>query len=339
MGFGISDLVGVANPKSQIPNPKSKAIFAAPYRLRISDMKKILVTGASGFLGWHVCRFSQENWQVVGAFKDKREGIPPKTDAIQLDLTNKDLTWKALKETRPTAVFHLAAHSDTGFCEKRTWEGYQLNVEATTRLVEMCAERRIRFVFTSSEQVFDGLKGNYAETDLAKPSNEYGKQKLTAEKRVEEIYPDAVIARISVLYGASSPVRGSFLSSWLDAWQKFLGVTAFHDEIRTFLSADAAAEGLFLLLEQGANGIFHIAGENPMSRYDFAMLAKQAFNLPAAKVVSRSQKEMAMASFRPPNLSLICDKIRGIGYQPRSVEAELQRLAKEIEFAPFASNN
>ena len=302
-------------------------------------MKTVLVTGASGFLGWNVSRYCPPDWRIVGTYHLHRNGLFPKSEYVQLDLTDKNQIWRVLKNVKPDAVFHLAACSSTNYCEENPGETYPVNVTATANLAEMCADRHVRLVFTSSEQVFDGSRDYYSETDLPDPRNEYGKQKSEAESRIMTIYPEAAIARISVLYGPSSQVAPGFLQEWLDAWQKFFPVTAFHDEFRTFLSSASAVDGLFTLLNQGASGIFHLGGANPFSRYDFALLARDIFQLPVAPIESRSQREVEMPAYRPPRLLLNNAKIAGIGFRPRHARDELQHLAKEILLPPLFSEN
>ena len=302
-------------------------------------MKRLLVTGASGFLGWHACKFPQEKWKVTGAYLNHQDSLPPKTDHLKLDLNRKDDIWRTLKQLRPEAVFHLAACSGTNYCEENPEVSWQTNVLATAHLAEMCADRKIRLVFTSSEQVFDGLSSSYSESDTPSPGNEYGRQKLEAEKLIGAIYPNACIARTAVLFDNSGSSNKGFLQQWLESWQTFLPVTAFHDEIRSFLSAMSAAEGLFKLLEQDACGIFHLGGESAMSRYDFALLVRSTLKIEAGKVISKSQQEVKMAAYRPPNLSLNTSKIASLGFQPRHPEAELRRIAAEIILQPGFSAN
>ncbi|MFQ5447338.1 MAG: SDR family oxidoreductase [Saprospiraceae bacterium] len=302
-------------------------------------MKTVLVTGASGFLGWNVSRYCPPGWHIVGTYHQHREGLFPKAEYVQLNMTNKDQIWHVLKSVKPDAVFHLAACSHTNYCEEKPDETYPLNVTATAGLAEMCADLHLRLVFTSSEQVFDGSSDAYFEADAPCPRNEYGRQKSEAETRLTAIYPEAAIARISVLYGVASPVAPSFLQQWLDAWQKFFPVTAFHDEFRNFLSSASAVDGLFTLLNQDASGIFHLGGANYLSRYDFALMTRDVFQLPVAPIESRSQQEVDMPAFRPPRLLLKTTKMTDIGFRPRHARDELQHLAKEILLPPPFSEN
>jgi dTDP-4-dehydrorhamnose reductase len=203
----------------------------------------------------------------------------------------------------------------------------------------MCAERDVRLLFTSSEQVFDGLQENYKETDSPAPGNEYGRQKLEAETAIREICPDAAVVRISVLFGQSGNTARCFLQQWLDAWQKMLPVTAFNDEIRSFLSVRSAVNALYLLWQKDASGIFHVGGATPLSRYDFAQMAKHTFRLPAAPLICRSQKEVELPTYRPPRLVMSNSKITELGFSAEEAEAALLSLAKEININTSLSLN
>ncbi len=302
-------------------------------------MKKLLVTGASGFLGWNVFKEQSEDWRLIGTWNQHKDGLRPGAENYQLDLLEKDAVWKCLKEINPDALVHLAACSDTNFCEENPEKSRALNVEATATLAEMCADRHVHFLFTSSEQVFDGKKEAYREEDEAAPQNEYGRQKLEAEQLVRAIYPEAGIVRISVMYGMASSARPGFLQKWLDAWQHFFPVKAFYDEYRSFLGGASAARGVFHLLGQQASGTFHIGGDRGLSRYDLAILVKERFKLEHAPVEICSQKDVQMPAFRPPRLVLDNSLIASTGFQPMPLEAELSSLAEEFRLPPPFSEN
>ena len=156
--------------------------------------------------------------------------------------------------------------------------------------------------------------------------------------------PSAIIITPSSVSSPSncrvaSPVARSFLQQWLETWQTFLPVTAFHDEIRSFLSGRSAAAGLFQLLQQDASGIFNLSGEASMSRYEFALLAREIFELTEGKVIPKSQQEIEMTAYRPPVLALDNQKIMDTGFQPSHPKYELKALKKEIFLPPGFSEN
>lgn len=285
--------------------------------------KKLLITGASGFLGWHVARHAPSGWRLVGTWYTNPEGLPSKSEAAPLDLTNRDATWRMLKAISPDVVFHLAAASNTAHCEAKPEETRLLNVYATAHLAEMCAERRCKLLFTSSSQVYDGEHPPFDEAPNPSPKNAYGQQKLAAEQAIQSIDPPAAIVRVAVMYGQAAPGVSNFLQQWLSTWQRGEAVTAFDDEIRSFLSGKSAAAGLWHLLEKGAEGIFNLGGATSVSRYEFAVMASQTFLLPTAQIIKKSQKEVETAAFRPANLTLDLSKIMGTGFHPITLEEGL----------------
>lgn len=289
-------------------------------------MKKLLITGASGFLGWQIGQAAQNQWNLIGTYHNSPKSLTSNTAPYQIDLCKKDAIWKMIKETKPDAVFHLAANSKTGDCEKHPESARNINVQATQNLAEMCAEKKVKFIFTSSEQVFDGIEKNYKESDKPNPKNEYGKQKLEAEEFIQSLGIEAAIVRIAVLFGKGPPQSDSFLEQWVSSWEKHVPVNTFYDEVRSFLSGKSAAAGLLHLLEQDASGVFHLSGQEAVSRTEFAKMATHIFDLPKAKINSISQEEVNLSTFRPKNLSLDCSKIEGTGFHLSSLGSELEQL-------------
>lgn len=302
-------------------------------------MKTLLVTGASGFLGWNVFRTHPEDWRLVGTWHRNKKGIYPRAEHVGLDLLDRNAVWRLMKTLHPDAVMHLAACADTNECERSPLATRTLNVDASVFLAEVCAERKVPFLFTSSEQVFDGHSDSYTEQDIPNPLNEYGRQKWEAEQLIQKLYPASSIVRISVLCGWSSASRLSFLQEWLDAWHHFFPIKAFYDEFRSFLGGAAASRGMFHLLAQGASGTFHLGGPDGISRYALALSVRDAFGIEHAAIEVCSQKEMPMPAFRPARLVLNTSLLRSTGFVPDNLEGELRTLAKEFPLPPSFSDN
>jgi dTDP-4-dehydrorhamnose reductase len=290
--------------------------------------KKLFITGASGFLGWHVFRHAPKEWRLVGCWHGNAAGLFPKAEAMRLDLADRDAIWRAMKSAKPDAVLHLAAASSPAHCEANKEETRRLNVETTAHLAEFCAELGSKLVFTSSSQVYDGTSPPCRELPDPKPRNGYGQQKLEAEKLVVDILPSAAILRVAVMYGMAGPGTNNFLQQWLDAWQQGREVTAFFDEIRSFMSGTSAVDGLFKVLEKGAEGIFNLGGANAISRFEFAELASAAFGLPQAKIIRKSQQEVPLSAFRPADLTMDLTKIKELGFEPVTAWDGLRRLVE-----------
>jgi dTDP-4-dehydrorhamnose reductase len=285
-------------------------------------LKKLLVTGISGFLGWHVARFAQQGWQIVGTFQRNR---PALDGTLRLDLKDRALLRRCFEHAKPDAVLHLGAISSPNSCELQPDLSYRVNVMGSVALAEICAKKAIPLVFASTDLVFGGKNAPYTEDAAPDPICTYGKHKAQAEREVLSLIPDAAVARLPLMYGL--PGWGSnFLANWLHALRNNMEIKCFSDEYRTATSGRAAAEGLFLLLDKQAKGIFHLGGGERLSRYEFALKMAAIFGLDPKGIASLHQADIEMPAPRPKDVSLQSTKLLGLGFRATSTQAELERL-------------
>jgi dTDP-4-dehydrorhamnose reductase len=167
---------------------------------------KLLITGISGFLGWHIQAILQrksyanlhKNYQIYGTYYNHK---PPLNHIklIHINLTNYQDVKNLFFTIKPDAVIHTAAASQPNYCQLNPDISYQINVTATVNIAQLCAENQIPLIFTSTDLVFDGKNAPYTETSLVNPVNIYGEQKLLAEQKILDIYPQIAIARPSCM--------------------------------------------------------------------------------------------------------------------------------------------
>jgi len=288
-------------------------------------MKKLLVTGASGFLGWNLCRLASNSWDVFGtAFSHPT--APPDVHLVKLDLTDGDELARAFRAVRPDAVIHTAAASQPNFCETHREQTHTINVEASVRLAELCADADIPFVFTSSDQVFDGRNAPYRETDPVCPINVYGEQKLMAEVGILRAYPKAAVCRMPLMFGPPSPAHSSFVQPMIKAMKDGEELRLFTDEFRTPLGVTEATKGLLLALEK-VSGIIHLAGRDRVSRYTFGQLLAETLELHGARLGKCRQADVPMAAARPPDLSMDISRAVALGFNPLPLVKQLRQMA------------
>lgn len=288
--------------------------------------KRLLVTGASGFLGWNVCQFPQDDWEIIGTYHNHPTGIFNTIMAVYLDLTDLNAIHHIFKTIKPDGVLHLGAISRINICEKQPTLSRNINVHPTELLADLCRQSQIPFVFTSSSQVFDGTSSAYKESDPVHPITTYAHHKLEAERLALATNPKATIGRMPLMYGDKSPTSVNFLPQWVQKLKNRELLTVFTDEIRQPASGQSAAAALFLLLKKQPSGVFNIAGSEVLSRADFANIMARIFNLPTDTLQYCLQQDVPMAANRPKNLSLNIDKIKELGFNPKGVEEELIKL-------------
>lgn len=165
-------------------------------------MKKILLTGAGGFIGSRIC----QQWQGRYELCTLPRGFLCTADEAAI---------RAQVETlRPDVILHTAALSDTGYCARHPAEAYRANVELPVWLARAARQTGAKLVAFSSDQVYAGVQqpGPLPETLVLRPANIYGQYKLEAEQRVLDLCPDSVHLRASWMYdlpGYGLPIRGN----------------------------------------------------------------------------------------------------------------------------------
>ena len=285
-------------------------------------MRKLLVTGASGFLGWNLCQQAQRNWQVYGTYFS-HEVIIPGVTLSKTDLKDYASLNELFNNIKPDAVIHTAAASKPNYCQTHRQEAYAINVEAAVNIARLCSERNIPCAFTSTDLVFDGKNPFYKETDPVCPINYYGEQKAIAEQKMSEIYPAIALCRMPLMFGAPSPVSPSFLQGMVSNLQAGKEINLFTDEFRTPASARAASGGLLLAVEKQVKGVLHLGGKERISRYNFGLLLADILNLSSDLIKPGKQADVVMVAPRSPDTSLDSSKAFNLGYQPLSLRDEL----------------
>lgn len=269
----------------------------------------ILITGASGQLGCYVLRELQGNSDVV-AWSGRRAGIRFGVPLQPVDLLRPDDVKRAFRGANPSVILHTAAMTRVAECYREPNLTWKVNVEGTKVLATLAAEMKAKLIYTSTDLVFDGQKGAYAETDPAHPLSVYGRSKLEAEKAVLDC-PGAVVARMSLLFGpALDPEHGGFFDYLCNSLRQGKTVNCFHDEWRTPLSLATAARMLLALARSDFAGVIHLGGPECMSRLEMGQRLARFLKVDEGLVRSVSRQSALAEEPRPRDTSLNCSKWR-----------------------------
>ena len=264
-----------------------------------SSPLRLLVTGGTGLLGGAVLRAARRREDIVpvGTFHHARPD-PALAEWRALDLCDPNAARAAIVEARPDAVIHTAVAMAPG-------DLLTVIVEGSGHVAAAAAEAGARLVHVSSDMVFDGASGPYAESAPPSPITPYGRAKARAEERVRAAMPDAAIVRCSLLYRIDPPDRS--LAAWLDGPNGATAYPLFTDEIRCPAQVDDVATALVELAARRARGeagpgMLHAVGPAPITRYEFGRLVLAALGRDPARAIAA--KSDTSGTLRPRELVL-----------------------------------
>jgi dTDP-4-dehydrorhamnose reductase len=245
---------------------------------------------------------------------------------------------KRVEAIQPEVIVHAAGMTKPAACEKEPAVAHKVNVEGTAHLVEAAKGVGARFIFLSSDLVFDGSTERYDENSPTQPLSVYGQTKVKGEELVRTGSDDFVIVRTTVMYGWSSRYTESMAEWVLRGLQESRerrpepfglaqdrpveGLNMYHDQYRQFIFINDLVAALFELIEMEdpstlrhaqdtatsgrgpLNETILVAGPELLSRYDFAKKLAKTFGLPEAGIRSTSFDGTPQVAFTPKRLRL-----------------------------------
>ncbi len=280
----------------------------------MTNVLRILLTGGSGFLGSHIIARLANKYQLWATMHTSPLLDDNSVHSLQADMETPGALAHAVRQSRPDVVIHAAALTNTAVCENKPELAHRINVESTREILDDINPAKTRFIFVSTDLVFDGLKGFYNENDAPNPKMVYAETKVTAERIVQSWGHNYVILRAALMYGESPPAHPSFLG-WLKTGLESGNVTLFADEFRTPLFVANAADIIERLMGSNFCGIMHIGGAERCSRYDFGVEFARQGGYAKEAIRGIRLKEANLKIYRPPDVSLdssLAEKVLGV---------------------------
>jgi dTDP-4-dehydrorhamnose reductase len=293
--------------------------------------KRLLITGASGMLGYALCRRALPAFDVYGVCHQgevRVDGVTP----IRADLTDTVQLADCFKQVRPQAVIHAAALSQPNDCEQQPEVSEKINLRASAEIARLCNTAAIPLVFTSTDLVFDGQHPPYTEEDPVSPICLYGRHKANAEKAISEIYPDATICRMPLLLGHAPGTGSGFLGHMVRTLRGNQELVLFTDEIRTPVDTDSAARGLLMAIEK-SGALLHLGGRRQMSRFSMGCLVADILKADHALLKTMRIEDLPMPAPRSPDVSLSSTRAFTLGYTPKDIMGFLEKAIPGFELS------
>ncbi len=292
-------------------------------------MQKVLVTGANGFVGYYLTeKLLQKGYGVIATGKgESRLPFAERSFIYEsMDFTNAESVKKIFEKHQPHIVVHAGAMSKPDDCELNKDNAFLINVTGNIYLLKAAKEFKSFFVFISTDFVFDGEKGMYAEHEERNPVNYYGQTKLLAEDEVMQYEHDWSIVRTVLVYGKPVTGRHNILTNTAQALKKGEPLKIFDDQVRTPTYVEDLAKGLVAIVEKKAKGIYHIAGEDVRTPYQMTVAVAEYLALNASLIAPVKEGEFSQPARRPLKTGFDISKAKkDLGYEPISFGEGLRK--------------
>lgn len=273
---------------------------------------RALILGATGLVGHALWRDwkGRKGWDVHGTYAAR-----PFPGLSRLDILDRMALERQIGDLKPELIALTASNPHVDHCEVKPDETRAINVDATAYAAHLADKYKAKLVYFSSDYVFDGSKAPYKEDFPVSPISEYGRQKVEAEKRVLAEDKDALILRISGVFGWALN-RLNFVMQVLDRQAKGDPIAAADDIVSCPTYAPWLALIIPELAERNAKGILNAAGADEMSRYGLATLVAKVFGFDPAPIRRIKRAELKQPAARPPHSSLDTSRLAGLVKTP-----------------------
>ncbi|HYA28637.1 MAG TPA: sugar nucleotide-binding protein, partial [Acidobacteriota bacterium] len=257
---------------------------------------RFLIIGASGFIGTHLyARLGRE--RAIATYYQN-----PISGGIYFDASRMRLSEELLRGDHGIAfAFLLGGIGKLDDCARDPKGTARVNVDGIKRMIDDLETAGVKIIFTSSDAVFDGTRGQWTENDPPKPILTYGKQKVAVENYLIEKDSTWVIARLSKVVG-SEPGVHNLIGEWLEDIEAGRTLKCARDQIFSPIAVEDVVTALIRLAEGPFTGIFNVCGPRSMSRLDLLNMLKneiQHYKNIEVKIVPCSIKDFSFMEERP----------------------------------------
>ena len=256
---------------------------------------KTVVIGASGQIGgWLALKLADRGHEVIGTY-----ATVPYPALVKLDAADLEGAAAWVRKIRPDILFYPAGFTWVDGCERDPSRAFAANLEQPLNLARAVAEQGGRFVYFSTDYVFNGQAGPYDESAEPHPLSVYGQAKLEAEQALaNELGTSQLTARTSWVFGPERQGK-NFAYQLARTLKAGKSLECPSDQISSPSYAPDVAEAVVSLVEKGMSGLVHIAGPEIMGRVEFAQALAQGLGLDPSRIVARTTKELGQAAPRP----------------------------------------
>jgi len=277
-------------------------------------MLKIALTGADGLVGSRIVELLKNDFEFIP--------LPQKS----MDITNREQVESTLKNLDFDIFFHLAAYTNVPGAETNKDLCFKINRDGTKNVFDAVKQKQKKFVYISTDFVFDGMKPPYDESSLPNPVGVYASSKFEGEKIVKD---GAMIVRIAYPYRAAFELKKDFFRTFKYYLENSKSLSMISDSIMTPTFIDDIAYGLKYLFNNFKPEIYHLVGGEYLSPYEATVKIAEAFGLDRSLIGKTSYEEYIKGKARLPQFASIRSS-KNTFWKMKTFSEGLEEIKKQL---------
>lgn len=270
----------------------------------------IFITGGAGLLAVNWAAVVGRRYAVTLGLHERRI-VMGGAECCVVSLNSIEAIAAAIRRARAAMVVHSAAMTSVDACEAAPGAAYHVNVEIARNVAVACNLLGVKLVHISTDHVFDGTCAMLDERAVIAPINVYAHTKAAGEAAVLDACPSTIVARTN-FFGWGLPHRKSFSDTIIDSLRAGREISLFTDAYFTPILMGPLIDAAHDLVDACASGIFHIVGDERISKYDFGLRIAHTFGLDDGLIKPALLSDRTDLTRRPLDMSLDNRKLRAV---------------------------
>ena len=298
-------------------------------------MVKVVVTGSNGLLGQSLINLllkEKDVYKVIGFSRGENRSGRDDFSYVSIDITNEKNLKEILLEIEPNFIINTAAMTQVDDCEVDKKACDLLNVSVVEWLAEISDNKNAHLIHLSTDFIFDGIKGNYKETDVPNPLSYYGLSKLKSEEVLINSKIDYTILRTILVFGKVYDMSRSNIVLWVKSMlEKGKEITIVNDQYRSPTYVEDLALTCKIAIDKRARGIYNISSNELLSVYEIVQQIADVFLLDKKLIKPISSSTLNQTALRPAKTGFDLSKTnRVLGFYPESFKESLRRFRQSL---------
>lgn len=288
---------------------------------------KIFITGGSGLLGQYLNLELSKKHNILTQYQTNI-GNCKDFHSVHLSVTDQVKLTETFNSFKPDVVVHTAAVSNPEKADKLSPDiVYEVNVNTTQKLAELCAKNNSKLIYLSTDLVYAGYRGSMLKEDAKLiPLSLYAETKLMGEIKIQETFDNYLILREALLIGFGLNHTKNNFHLMYDNLRIGKEVILFTDQYRTPLALHNSARMIGELIEKNISGeTLNFGGSERLSRYELGVLVCELAGFDKNLLVKKTMEEAGL-TYKVADVSLNTERLNSFGVYPKSIRDSIKEI-------------